>query len=102
MVLVNRAIDDLRRQVCRHAGREHKQVMQGSRFLLLRNYETIDPDSQHRLQSLLEVNQPLLAMYTMKEQLRVFWTLPNRLDAAYFLYNWCSDALNSGIKQLMK
>lgn len=100
--LVNRAIDDLRRQECRHAGREHKQVMQGSRFLLLRNYETIDPDSQHRLQSLLKVNQPLLAMYTMKEQLRVFWTLPNRLDAGYFLYNWCFDALNSGIKQLMK
>lgn len=100
--LINRAIDDLRRQEHHRADGDRKQVMQGSRFLLLRNYDALDPDSQNRLQSLLEVNQPLLAMYTMKEQLRVFWTLSNRKEAASFLYNWCSDALDSGVKQLMK
>jgi transposase len=100
--LINRGIDDLRRQEHHHAEGERKQVMQGSRFLLLRNYDALDPDSQNRLQSLLEVNQPLLAMYTMKEQLRTFWTLPDRKEAASFLYTWCYDALDSGVKQLMK
>ena len=100
--IINRAIVDLRRQEHHHAENEQKQVMQGSRFLLLRNYETLGADSQERLQSLLEVNQPLLTMYTMKEQLRAFWKLPNRKDASSFLYTWCFDAMDSGVKKLVK
>ncbi|MGW8156925.1 MAG: transposase [Desulfoprunum sp.] len=100
--MINRAVDDLRRQEHHQAENEQKQVMQGSRVLLFRNYETLGADSQDRLQSLLEVNQAPLTMYTMKDQLRSFWTLPNRKDPSSFLYTWCFDAMDSCVKQLVR
>ena len=100
--LINRAIDDLRREEHQRASSESKSFMKGSRYLLLRNYENLDPNGRHRLQSLLSVNHSLLTMYTMKEQLHSFWHLATRQEALSFLYNWCFDALNSGIKQLVK
>lgn len=100
--LINRAIDDLRREEHRKASSECKHIMKGSRYLLLRNYGNLDPNNRDRLHSLLSVNHSLLTMHTMKEQLHSFWNLTNRQEAMSFLYNWCFDALNSGIKQLIK
>jgi transposase len=100
--LINRGIDELRRAEYRRANNDGKQVLKGSRFLLLRNYDTLELNSQDRLASLLEVNQSLMTMHTMKEQLRTFWTLPSRKTAAQFLNNWLFDALTSKIKPLIR
>lgn len=100
--LINRSVDDLRREQQRQLCGKEKQALKGSRFLLLRNYGKLDPDAQQRLQLLLDMNKPLFSMYTMKEQLRQFWECRNRQEARKYLWQWCFDALTSGVKQLVK
>ena len=100
--LINKAIDDLRREQHSQLDEAEKQVLKGSRFLLLKNYEKLDEDGKDRLQSLLDTNKTLFTMYTMKEQFRDFWEKPNIAEAIVFLDAWCTDAEKSGIKHLMK
>jgi transposase len=98
--LMNRAMDDLRREYQRQLEEEGKQALKGSRFLLLRNYDTLDPEKKDRLDELLEINRPLYLIHSMKEQLRLFWNHTDERKARRFLAIWCRDAWHSGIKQL--
>ncbi|MDZ7696856.1 MAG: ISL3 family transposase [Deltaproteobacteria bacterium] len=100
--LMNRAIEDLRREQQNQLDEDGKQVLKGTRFLLLKNYENLTEEKQNRLQSLLEVNAPLFTIHTMKEQLRDFWDKPSMEEAIPFLDAWCNDAASSNISQLKK
>jgi transposase len=102
MALINQATEELRREQQRELDDLGKQTLKGNRFLLLRNYEDLKPDGKERLDALLQANQPLFTMHSMKEQLRLFWQKENETTARTFLETWCRDALNSGIKQLSK
>jgi len=100
--LMNKGIEELRREQQSQLDDEGKQVLKGTRFLLLKNYETLDEEKQTRLNHLLEANAPLFTMHTMKEQLRTFWEKDSIEEAAKFLDAWCTDAESSGIMQLKK
>lgn len=100
--LVNRAIDECRRQHQAELDELGKDTIKGCRFLLLMNYEKLEVKRKRRLDRLLEVNEPLYLMHTMKEQLRRFWDLCWTKDAEEFLAAWCQDAMESGIKQLVR
>jgi transposase len=102
MALINQAIEELRREQQRELDQLGQKALKGNRFLLLRNYESLKPDHQTRLNALFEANQPLFTMHSMKEQLRLFWEMQDGEAARTFLELWCGDALNSGIKQLIK
>jgi transposase len=102
MALINHAIEDLRREQQRELDRLGQQTLKGNRFLLLSNYEDLKPDRKARLDALLQANQPLFTIHSMKEQLRLFWEKDNLAAARTFLETWCADALRSGIKHLAK
>lgn len=101
MALINRKIDALRREQQHSLNDQGKRTLKGNRFLLLRNYHELPDRMRIRLDALLEVNQPLFTMHTMKEQLRLFWQQGSRARAKSFLRQWCFDALTSGIRQLI-
>ena len=100
--LMNKGIEDLRREQQSQLDEEGKEVLKGSRFLLLKNYETLDQEKQSRLDQLLQANAPLLTLHTMKEQFREFWQKDSIDEAITFLDAWCTDAENSGVKELKK
>ena len=100
--LMNQAIDELRRDHQAELDSLGQQTLKGSRFLLLRNYDSLEPDRKARLDALLKVNRPLFEIHSMKEQLRLFWEKTDRKEAEQFLAVWCRDAMNSGIKALKK
>lgn len=100
--LMNKGIEDLRREQQSQLDEEGKKVLQGTRFLLLNNYETLDQEKQTRLDQLLQVNAPLLTIHTMKEQFREFWEKDSIDQAIPFLDAWCTDAEKSGVKELKK
>lgn len=100
--MINRAIDELRRQKHHQAKNEQKQVEQGNRLQLLGNFEPLVTDSQDRLLSLLVVNQFPLTMETIKEPFMAFLTIPNRKVASSFLHIWCFNAMSSGVKHIVK
>ncbi len=102
MALMNKAIDEIRRVWQGQLDKLGQKTLKGSRFLLLRNYDSLSDAKKTRLDLLLEVNQPLALVHSMKEQLRLLWRLPDKEAAQSFLEAWHTDAVSTGIPQLIK
>src|SRR5207247_889557 len=89
--LFNEKLSDFRRELYREATeRMHKQVLKGTRWLLLKNPENLDPqrNERQRLEEALRMNQPLAAVYYMKEDLRQIWQQDDKATAARVLTDW--------------
>jgi len=79
--------------------KEKAQFLKGTRWLLLKNPENLDPDKneRQRLEQALEINKPLAAAYYLKEELRQLWKQPSKWHAANFLNAWILKAKASNI-----
>lgn len=100
--LMNKGIEEVRREQQAQLDEDGEKILKGTRFLLLKNYEKLDQEKQDRLQSLLQVNAPLFTIHTMKEQLREFWQKDSIGEAVTFLDAWCKDAESSAIEPLKR
>ncbi len=103
--LFNEKLSDFRRELYREATeRMHKEVLKGTRWLLLKNPEHLDPkrNERERLEEALRLNQPLATVYYLKEDLRQIWEQPDQGTAAQVLDDWLRRAEASCIKVLQK
>ena len=103
--LFNKKLADLRRDLYREATDQlHKDVLKGTRWLLLKNPDNLNPDRKEteRLREALRLNQPLAMAYYMKEELRLLWGQPDKATAEAFLADWIKRATLSGVRMLMK
>jgi transposase len=100
--LMNKALDDIRKEQQQNLNQKEEKVLKGNRFLLLRNYENLEPEFKNRLEAILEVNEPLFKAYALKEQFRLFWRQDSVQKAWVFLDQWISDAQATGIRKLRK
>lgn len=103
--LYNDKLSDLRRKLYHEATNLlQKQVIKGTRWLLLKNPENLDNCRREpeRLAEALRLNEPLALAYYMKEDLRQIWKQPNKAAAAAFLADWIARAEASGIPMLHK
>lgn len=96
----------LRRQLYHEANKMEKAVLKGSRWLLLKAPENLKmhqdykKDERARLQTALELNQPLAIAYYMKERLRLLFQCTDETVAKSELESWIAEAASSGIKIL--
>lgn len=102
VALLNTAIDEIRRDQQAKCNAIGLKVLKGMRFLLLSNYEKLDPKKHNSLKCLLEVNKPIAMAHAMKEQIRLFWTKQSVQEGTEFLGWWIIDAIESGIYELQK
>jgi len=103
--LFNEKLSDLRRELYREAkDLLHKDVLKGTRWLLLKNPENLDASANEaaRLQEALRLNQPLATAYYMKEDLRQVWEQFGKRAARKLLNDWIRRAEASGIRILIK
>jgi len=103
--LFNDKLSNFRRELFREATDAlAKNVLKGTRWLLLKNPQNLDDDRNEpaRLEEALELNQPLATAYYLKEDLRRFWEQSSRFTAARFLKSWCARARARGIRFLQK
>jgi transposase len=103
--LFNEKLSDFRRELHREAtDKLHKDVLKGTRWLLLKNPENLDPKrgERERLEEALKLNQPLATVYYMKEDLRQIWEQKDKATAAQVLDDWNRRAEASCIKVLQK
>jgi transposase len=103
--LFNEKLTQLRRELHREAtDLLQKNVLKGTRWLLMMNPENLDDDKneRQRLEEALELNQPLAVAYYLKEDLRQFWGQADRRTAGKFLTAWCRRAEASGVRILQK
>jgi transposase len=103
--LFNDKLSELRRALYREATEVmHKEVLKGTRWLLLKNPENLDAekDEKRRLEEALALNKPLATAYYLKEDLRRFWEQPGKRFATAFLDDWLRRAEASGVKMLVQ
>jgi len=101
--LMNEKLTELRRDLYREAtDLLQKDVLKGSRWLLLKNPENLrdDRNERARLEEALSLNKPLATAYYMKEDLRLLWSLPDKASAEAHLQGWIERAEVSGIRIL--
>jgi len=96
VALASRAIDETRRDLVRQLEGEQKQVVKGTRFLLLKGMENLSDNGLERLMELMEANEPLYQAYLLKEDLRMFWNFPNAKLGEEFLDTWIGQAQELG------
>jgi transposase len=98
--LFNDKLSHLRRELHRQASSDkHRQVLKGTRWLLLKNPENLDPQKKEkqRLEEALKLNQPLATAYYLKEDLRQLWSQRNKQAAERFFDDWAMRTQASGI-----
>src|SRR5262245_54706200 len=103
--LFNEKLSDFRRELHREATEKmDKEVLKGTRWLLLKNPENLDPkkDEKQRLREALKLNEPLAVAYYLKDDLRRVWEQPGKRLATVFLDGWIRRAEASGIKILQQ
>lgn len=103
--LFNEKLSDLRRDLHREATDGlGKNILKGTRWLLLKNPENLDErhNERQRLEEALQINKPLATAYYMKEELRLLWNQTDKAAAESYLQDWIARAQVSGIQMLMK
>lgn len=80
----------------------HKDVLKGSRWLLLKSPENLrdDRNERARLEKALSLNKRLATAYSMNEDLRLLWSLPGKATAHAHLQSRIAGAEASGIRIL--
>ena len=100
--LYNDKLSAFRRQLFHELTSQGQKLLKGTRWLLLKNPENLDPKKKERqrLERALRLNEPLAVVYYMKEDLRQIWLQPNQSAARLFLEDWLARARVSGIRML--
>ena len=102
VALVNEAIDETRRDLAHQLSGQGRQVLRGSRFLLLMGLEKLSDSTWERLLDLMDINQPLFQAYLLKETLREFWRLGTETKGQAFILAWIDQAAALGIPHFTK
>jgi transposase len=103
MKLFNEKLSELRREAYRVTKDTlQKDVLKGTRWLLLKRPENLDEsrNERKRLEEALRLNQPLATAYYLKEELAEFWEQEDGDEAEAFLLDWIRRAESSGIQML--
>ena len=102
--LMNEKLDQLRRQLW-HMEKDinKRKVIKGTRWLLLRNGQDVYDDKfKKRLDNVLNMNEPLMIAYYLKEDLREIWNQLDKNEAEKVLSEWVRQANDSKIQPLVK
>lgn len=101
--LLNHKLSQLRRQLYRQATKDfQKKVLKGTRWLLLKNPENLDPvkGEPGRLREALRFNESLATAYYLKEDLRKIWEQMSKSWGRLKLLDWYYQAMESGVRVL--
>jgi len=98
----NKVIDDIRNEEFRKADREGRELLKGSKYLLLRRGENLKPEQRLRLKEILAVNERLNVVYWLKDLLRHIWDYQRRGWAESAIEGWCLAAEEDGHPALLR
>lgn len=92
----------LRRELQSNGDDVQKQVLKGTRWLLLKNRENLNAEKNEktRLDKALALNEPLSKAYYLKEKLQQIWKQETKSEAEKWLDEWVEEALSSGVNML--
>jgi transposase len=99
--ILNQKLDEIRRDLFRDETQYNKRsLIQGTRWLLLKNQDNLSKTAAERLREALAVNQPLAAAYYLKEELKLLWLQEDADKAWNFLASWVKKAYETQLVKL--
>lgn len=103
--MFNEVVTTTRREIYnQEQDKSVKQVIKGTRFLLLKRKENLDPRHREpeRLAKALAMNADLTKLYYLKDAFSALWNHPDRLSAEASLYDWIAYSEQLNIQALTK
>ncbi|OGT86824.1 MAG: transposase [Gammaproteobacteria bacterium RIFCSPLOWO2_12_FULL_42_18] len=97
-----KAMDNQRRAEFRKADDTQKELIVGSRYLLLKNSDKLNEEQQNKLQTLLHENKNINSLYILKEQLQMLWQNSTVASMQATLETWCQLADETGMTYIKK
>lgn len=97
-----KVIDKIRNEEYRKASAEGKDVLKGTKYLLLSRGSLLDKEQRVHLEAVLELNARLNTVYYLKDLLPRMWSYRSRGWAKKALKEWCSLAREDGHPLLVK
>lgn len=79
-----------------------KDILKGTKWLLLRNKANLKNDAKKELRELLDLNENLSTAYILKEKLSTIWNYKNRIWAKRAIDAWIEIAEESEIRNMKK
>lgn len=100
---LNTTIDEVRKSLYRDEKELNKKdVIKGTRWLLLRNSENLNSKQNDDLNEALKMNQPLAACYYLKEELGLLWSCSSIEQATLFLDYWVKKVFKTQVFAMYK
>jgi transposase len=105
---VNDKLTLLRRQLAREADESEKELLKGTRWLLVTSRKILDDEENQReadiaaLDKTLKANEPLYIAYYLKEELSSLLSKQSKIEAESFLDSCLTKADGSGMPLLEK
>jgi len=105
---MNDKLTALRRQLAREADESEKELLKGTRWLLVTGRKRLEDKDNPReadllaLDKALEANKPLYIAYYLKEELAALWSKGSKAKAKEHLNSWLTKAEESGVTMLVK
>lgn len=102
MMNLNQAVDEVRRHEWRQCTQSQRQVIKGSRYLLLAHGEHLDCKGAESLKQLLSLNEKIGVAYQLKEQFKTIFSYQREGWAKRALERWCQLAQASGLPSFQR
>lgn len=103
MKQLNDRLTQMRRRIQRRADEATREVLKGSRWLLVKNRNELSLEEKARLQDVLAASPELRTVYLLKEEFRTICDkIHDRQKAERFLQAWVCKALQTGDPILRK
>lgn len=97
-----KTLNEVRKEEYANSSKEEKEIIKGTRYLLLKPQSSLESDQKLHLAQLLSMNDNLNLAYILKDDFKQLWLCENRDEANKHLYSWMQMAALSGIKPLVK
>ena len=100
---LNKALDKVRAEEARRLHQDgYEPVLKHSRWLLLKNPESLTGKEAPKLAELLRYNLESVRSYLLKEEFQVLWEYVSPGCARRFLDGWCRQVMRSRIEPMKK
>ena len=100
---LNESITKLRRTIQRKADEDMKEILKGSRWLLVKNRQNLNLKEEGHLQNILALSPEIREAYLLKEEFRnIFEKIKDVEQAKRFLKAWIWKAQKTGSPYLAK
>ena len=94
--ILNKAMDEVRKKE-----RAEHTALKGHKYTFLKNRNKLTDSKKTELSKLIKLYPTLGEAYRLKELFRDLWDMKNRIDAEYFINDWCDQVERSSISSFM-